>query len=427
MQNNNNDLYNLRLASSVEQVDRENTEFYSRFPYPWPPESFYGYPPELATRFLNQDIGIYKKNSTHAINRIWVAGCGTNQAVFTALKFPECEVIATDVSPASLKIASHNAKSLGLKNLTLHEMSINQLNLPGEFDFIICTGVIHHNANPGLTLNFLKQKLKPQGVLELMVYNYYHRILTTAFQKGVRNFRSAGNVGYAEEMDIARRLVETFKGSEVMQNFLSSYHNIPDAKLADNLIQPVEHSYTVETFNDLVKGADLEILGPCPNRFDTDARRHSWNLSINDSLLRERYLELEDTTRWQISNLLLVDQSPMIWFYCQRNDSRRKRISEKEMCNEFLKTRFVKVKENLRVFLKEGETYKLQNLPLSWPSRPPLTDGLRKFLELLEEDAPIETAFDKGKIQKTFFNVNNVRLLLSTSENPFLLSTDIIG
>jgi len=52
--------------------------------------------------------------------RVWVAGCGTNQAVITALMFPGARVLGTDLSEASLEGARRNADQLGVANLELH-------------------------------------------------------------------------------------------------------------------------------------------------------------------------------------------------------------------------------------------------------------------------------------------------------------------
>ena len=51
---------------------------------------------------------------------MWVAGCGTNQAVITALMFPGARVLGTDLSEASLEGARRNADQLGVANLELH-------------------------------------------------------------------------------------------------------------------------------------------------------------------------------------------------------------------------------------------------------------------------------------------------------------------
>src|SRR6185503_12679728 len=118
--------------------------------------------------------------------KIWIAGCGTNQAVITALRFPAATIVASDLSVTSLQTSAGTAKQLGIANVEFRNESINKASYREEFDYVICTGVIHHNAEPKTSLDRLVEALKPAGVLELMVYNRYHRITTTAFQKAIR-------------------------------------------------------------------------------------------------------------------------------------------------------------------------------------------------------------------------------------------------
>src|SRR6185295_11390114 len=136
------------------------------------------------------------------------AGCGTNQAVLTALRFPKARVVGSDVSSKSLEICSETATQLGVKNLELKEESINQVPYREEFDYIISTGVIHHNASPQATLAKISAALKPDGVLELMVYNRFHWTVPAAFQKAIRLMGSNGSgVNFDSELVIAKAMI----------------------------------------------------------------------------------------------------------------------------------------------------------------------------------------------------------------------------
>ena len=43
------------------------------------------------------------------------------------------------------------------------------------FDQIVCTGVLHHLADPDVGLSALRSVLKPDGAMQLMVYAPYGR------------------------------------------------------------------------------------------------------------------------------------------------------------------------------------------------------------------------------------------------------------
>jgi SAM-dependent methyltransferase len=258
---------------SQEEVDRINKAFYGKFNYPWPPMAFYAFPDqEFVITMLNQDIGDWEHKTVPARPKIWVAGCGTNQAVFVALKFPDSAVLGTDLSAESLKTCESSASQLGVTNLTLEEKSINRVQYEDEFDFIICTGVIHHNADPKTSLGKLSTALKPGGILELMVYNRYHMLFEASYQEAVRLLyqeERKNEIAFDAQLATTKQLIKNFPSRNLLADHLAKFREIDDdAELADMLIQPVLHSYTIETFAEMIANSDLEYLLPCVNQFD---------------------------------------------------------------------------------------------------------------------------------------------------------------
>jgi len=80
---------------------------------------------------------------------VLVAGCGTWQAAKYALCHPAAHVVAIDISPASLWYTSELAKKYDLNNLQMQELPVeNVSDLDQQFDLIMCTGVLHHLADP---------------------------------------------------------------------------------------------------------------------------------------------------------------------------------------------------------------------------------------------------------------------------------------
>lgn len=107
-------------------MDAINAKFYGRFPFPWLPQVF-SCPtdPDFETLMLNQSIGSWNHSAIPRSPHIWVAGCGTNQAIYTALRFPKAEIVASDISTTSLELSARTASQLGITNLTFREGSIN--------------------------------------------------------------------------------------------------------------------------------------------------------------------------------------------------------------------------------------------------------------------------------------------------------------
>src|SRR2546426_2580694 len=112
---------NLLFADDLGKVDALNAKFYGDFPYPWPPMVFESVADaSLFRQMLAQDVGDWSNEFLPGKGmRIWVAGCGTNQAVFTALKFPSATVVGSDLSAPSLELAERSAKNLGLHRIAM--------------------------------------------------------------------------------------------------------------------------------------------------------------------------------------------------------------------------------------------------------------------------------------------------------------------
>src|SRR5690242_13211878 len=102
---------------------------------------------------------------------ILVAGCGTVQAAYTALMNREDAVTGVDLSEASLAHERFLQERHGLHNLQLFKGDLREVaSIGDQFDLILCTGVIHHMAEPGAGLAALRDVLAPGGVISLMVY-----------------------------------------------------------------------------------------------------------------------------------------------------------------------------------------------------------------------------------------------------------------
>jgi SAM-dependent methyltransferase/acyl carrier protein len=171
---------NLVLAESITSVDEKVGEFYSRFPWPWNSSKFDTLQdPEFERLMVSQEVGDFSHAAVPREASIWVAGCGTNQALLTALLFPNARVLGTDLSTKSIEICAANAAAMGVTNLELKLESINDAPYVEQFDFIVCTGVIHHTYDPAHALGRLSRALKRDGVMELLVYNRFHRTITS--------------------------------------------------------------------------------------------------------------------------------------------------------------------------------------------------------------------------------------------------------
>lgn len=414
----------LTHLNAITRVDARNAEFYGLFPYPWPPASFSYYTdPDLGRLLLHQDIGDYLHRTFPKQMNIWVAGCGTNQAVYTALTYPNARIVGSDLSETSLEVAENTARQFGLSNLSLRHESINEVSYRECFDLIICTGVIHHNADPRIPLKVLHGALKPAGVLELMVYNQYHRLINHAIQEVVRilaeNERGASRS--TAEMKVLRKLLGGLKLNNFVGMMFQRFQGAPEAEIADALIQPVESSYSVRALDELLKECDVEYLCPLINHHDLATRTWEWYVEFGDAGLQQLFDEIPDVLRWQIVNLLLLDKSPMLWFYCQRNGEGRPRKSEREINEAFLDTTFRPLKAIQRTYLRQSSgRYELSQVKNNVPSAAPLA-AAQAILSAVDGKKTMRQIFDEMRMELTFGSVLRTRNLLTTSAFPYIL------
>jgi len=105
--------------------------------------------------------------------RILVAGCGTGQnAIATARRFAGAQVLAVDISRASLAYAQGKTRELGIGNIEYRQADILALGgLAERFDLIESSGVLHHLEDPFEGWRVLTSLRKPGGLMRIGLYS----------------------------------------------------------------------------------------------------------------------------------------------------------------------------------------------------------------------------------------------------------------
>jgi SAM-dependent methyltransferase len=225
--------------------------FYDRHPYP-PPVRELGGPAETARVAHHR---IWPARPVDSIASVLVAGCGTSQAVRHALRRPAARVIGIDVSAASLEHTRALSARHGVENLELHVLPIEAVEELGErFDHVVCTGVLHHLADPALGLRALRAVLAPGGAVTLMVYARYGRAGVYLIQEYCRRL----GVGPDGLEDLVATLREIPPGHP-LRPLLRSPDFAADSALADVLCNPRDRAYKVPELLELIRAAGLRF------------------------------------------------------------------------------------------------------------------------------------------------------------------------
>jgi len=106
-----------------------------------------------------------------------VAGCGTGkQSILLALAYPECEILAIDLSLTSLAYAARMTEQFGVTRITYRQADILDLGgLPQRFSMIDCSGVLHHLSDPLRGWQILAGLLEPDGLMKIGLYSWRAR------------------------------------------------------------------------------------------------------------------------------------------------------------------------------------------------------------------------------------------------------------
>ena len=191
---------------------------------------------------------------------ILIAGCGTNQAVYHALRFPNSHHYAIDVSDESLNHVRDMIKKYNIKNLEIEKKDIVELPHKSEFDYVISTGVIHHTKDPQESLSKLVETTKDDGALYIMVYASYLRVGVYYFQDA---FRYLGLKPTKEDIGIAKKLIELSSKKHYANNYIEAITKSSgtkdlsfDAGFVDTFFNARDVSFDIFGLKELISNAD---------------------------------------------------------------------------------------------------------------------------------------------------------------------------
>ena len=234
-------------------------EFYTSHPFPPPVENL-----DRAREMWDENVLrseyhlLWPGKPYRADLDVLVAGCGTWQAAKYALCHPDARVVGVDVSTTSLGHTERLKQKYDLKNLEARQVPIeNVSDLDQRFDVIVCTGVLHHLADPDAGLGALRSVLKPDGAMYLMVYAPYGRASVYMLQEYCRR------LGVGTSPQEINDLVTVLKMLPPLHPLLTSQGGSRDFlngdALADALLNPRDRSYSVPQLFEFIERNGLKL------------------------------------------------------------------------------------------------------------------------------------------------------------------------
>jgi SAM-dependent methyltransferase len=243
------------------EVTEQVQDFYNRYPYPAPVESLDRYSRGWQDpQKRRADYHLFWPDRPYREDySILIAGCGTSQAAKHALRWPAASVTGIDVSETSVRCTEELKRKHGIINLQVHQLPIEDVSkLGATFDQIVCTGVLHHLADPDAGLAALRAVLKPHGAMHLMLYAPYGRAGIYMLQEFCRR------VGIRPTDEGIGDLISALQALPPGHPLETVLREAPDfqqtAALADALLHPQDRAYSVPQLLDFIERAGLSFI-----------------------------------------------------------------------------------------------------------------------------------------------------------------------
>ncbi len=199
---------------------------------------------------------------------ILVAGCGTNMMPVLGAYMPNARVVGVDISEASLSISAQQCSEHGIDNVEHHRLPLEEVaGLGREFDFVCCTGVLHHLADPAAGLRALGGVTRPGGAIMAMVYARYGRHGIYMLQELATMLGLAIDEVSATKVQSLLALLP--EGHPFRLVYREVGCKISVEEVMDMVLNPRDRSYRVEDVRALIEDAGLKFhrwLGNAPYR-----------------------------------------------------------------------------------------------------------------------------------------------------------------
>ena len=174
--------------------------------------------------------------------------------------FKNCSIDAIDISTSSLGYASNKSDEFKVNNINFIKKDILDLeDLNSNYNYIECSGVLHHMNNPKDGLNILCKLLKKNGIMKLGLYSSKARTNINKARKYIKKNKiqfSEENLKEFRKAVITDKLSHSkFKGLENIPDFYSTSNS------RDLLFHVQEKQFNLHIIKKLLNNYNLNFAG----------------------------------------------------------------------------------------------------------------------------------------------------------------------
>jgi len=320
----------------MDKITELVREQYTKYPYP---SLSIGTMEDEILYTTNYEFVSYLCTGSYKLHddiKILDAGCGTGYSTLKlAQQNPNAKIFAVDISPKSLKIAKNRLETAGLfsERITFIEADLMSLNLDEEFDYIVSTGVLHHLSSPEIGLKNLKEHLKPDGIIYLMLYSKYGRFwlnLTKNFINLLQDDTSSFEEGIKIGKEILRILPED---NQILNDYKKMYKkssNIinedfanSDEQFVDAYLNVQEATYNIDELFQFLKSQELNFI-----QFMDEVTWELEHLLKKNDFLLNKTQKLSKIEKYKIGELIYPEKN--FAFFVSKKQFQKKFVSEND-------------------------------------------------------------------------------------------------
>ena len=191
--------------------------------------------------------------------------CGTGITTLTLAEAnPGAKIIATDISPESLKIAEERLIHHGFHHVEYHLLALEEINqLDFRFDYINASDILYLLPDISLALKQLASVLNPKGIIRGNLHSYYQRL---PFYRSQELFSRMGlmdsNPGEIE-IGIVRDFFVALKDATDLKMRTRGKNNpkeSEDEAILMNYLFQNDKGFTVPQLLEFLHRADLKLI-----------------------------------------------------------------------------------------------------------------------------------------------------------------------
>jgi SAM-dependent methyltransferase len=271
-----NDLINVQIKEPIKEIElKRNIKSISEFKNKISKEVRRQYEknPYPRWRYCNQ---LHAVNLEHDLNyqirpnkvnfekksekiNILLAGCGTGKHLINIGKYENSNILAVDLSLASIAYAKRKVEEFNYNNIQfLHADILDLNNLEQKFDVIESVGTLHHMENPTEGLKSLLEVLKPNGFLKLGLYSELARKEIVSLIEIIKNRNFETDIIGIRAL---RKFILSQNKSFNLYNSIFTQDFYSTSRIRDLLFHVQEHRFTIPTLIKIFRDFNLEFVG----------------------------------------------------------------------------------------------------------------------------------------------------------------------